>query len=72
MTRRGIGDKTGREPHIHATTEQTNSQLTDEEYIAFWDAFDRVIAQLRRERNIRYGRACQPLRRPKARRHTRR
>ncbi len=34
----------------------------------FCEELDRLFAQLRRERNWRYGRPCQPLRRPKTRR----
>ncbi len=57
---------------MHHIPEDAISRLTDEQYIAFYEALDRFMAQLIRERNIRYGRPCQPLRRPKARRRNRR
>ncbi len=46
--------------------------LPEHDFQWFCAELDRVIAQLRRERNWRYGHPCQPLHRPKVRRRTRR
>ncbi len=46
--------------------------VSPEDFVWFCHELDRVLAQLRRTRNTHSGHPCQPLRRPKARRHTRR
>ncbi len=57
--------------HIPAHIQQP-ATVSTEDWIWFWQELDRALAQIRRERNWRYGRPCQPLRRPKARRRHRR
>ncbi len=54
---------------MHAIDDLTRpSAVSPEEWLWFWQEIDRIFAQLRRERNVRYGHPCQPLRRPKPRR----
>ncbi len=51
---------------------QQPATISNDDWLWFWQELDRILAQLRRERNWRYGHPCQPLRRPKPRRRTRR
>ncbi|PLS79740.1 MAG: hypothetical protein CYG59_11620 [Chloroflexi bacterium] len=53
--------------HIPAHIQQP-ATVSTEEWLWFWHELDRALAQIRRERNWRYGHPCQPLRRPKPRR----
>ncbi len=54
---------------MHATDHITRpATMPEHDFQWFCEELDRILAQLRRERNVRYGHPCQPLRRPKARR----
>ncbi|MDP9315569.1 MAG: hypothetical protein M3R24_32700 [Chloroflexota bacterium] len=58
---------------MHASAHITRpATVPEHDFQWFCEELDRILAQLRRERNFRYGHPCQPLRRPKPRRrHTR-
>ncbi len=56
--------------HIPAHIQQP-ATVSNDDWLWFWQELDRILSQLRRQQYAQ-GRPCQPLRRPKARRRTRR